>query len=285
MARFHLEPGPIPLHHQIYLDLRSAIDSGEWAAGQRLPPERELAKRYGCSLITVRRALGELAREQRVERTRGRGTTVLGQPIDRDFAGSLSFAEEMRRRGFEPQTRVVTSRLEEAGERVAQALVIPLGAPVAYLERLRMADGVPLLLEQAHLSADRFPGLIAFDLEHNSLYDLLADRFDVRVVRSREAIEPALLRTREARLLGLPPRTPALLVEGVSFDAAGTAIEVARSYVAGDRTRYFIERIVARASWEQRRVVAPLERIPLSSPSGGVAAEQLIVATPSESRS
>jgi GntR family transcriptional regulator len=286
MARFHIEPGPIPLHHQIYLDLRSAIDSGEWAAGERLPPERELAKRYGCSLITVRRALGELAREQRVERTRGRGTTVLHQPIDRDFAGSLSFAEEMRRRGYEPDSRVVTSRLEDAGERVASALELPLGAPVAYLERLRMADGVPLLLEQVHLSANRFPGLLAFDLEHNSLYDLLADRFDVRVVRSREAIEPAVLRTREARLLGLRPRTPALLVEGVSFDAAGSAVEVARSYVAGDRTRYFIERTVARASWERRRVVAPLERIPLSSPfSGATAADQLISVTPSENHS
>ena len=284
MARFRLEPGPIPLHHQVYLDLRSAIDAGEWPAGELLPPERELAKRYGCSLITVRRALGELAREQRVERTRGRGTTVLSQPIDRDFAGSLSFAEEIRRRGHEPNTRVVTSRVEDAGERVGAALDLRPGAPVAYLERLRMADGLPLLLEQVHLSADRFPGLIGFDLEHNSLYDLLADRFGVRVVRSREAIEPTLLRTREARLLGLTPRTPSLLVEGTSYDAAGTPVEVARSYVAGDRTRYFIERTVARASWEQRRVVAPLERTSLSFPAGG-AADQLIVATPSKSHS
>jgi GntR family transcriptional regulator len=284
MARYRLEPGPIPLHHQVYLDLRAAIEAGEWAAGKLLPPERELAKRYGCSLITVRRALGELAREQRVERTRGRGTTVLSQPIDRDFAGSLSFAEEIRRRGHEPNTRVVTSRIEDAGERVATALDLRPGAPVAYLERLRMADGVPLLLEQVQLSADRFPGLIGFDLERNSLYDLLADRFGVRVVRSREAIEPAVLRTREARLLGLRPRTPALLVEGISYDAAGTPVEVARSYVAGDRTRYFIERTVARASWEQRRVVAPLERTSLSSPAGG-RADQLTVATPSKSHS
>jgi GntR family transcriptional regulator len=261
MARYRLQPGPIPLHHQVYLDLRSAIDSGELSAGERLPPERELARRYGCSLITVRRALGELTREQRVERTRGRGTTVLSQPIDRDFAGSLSFAEEIRRRGHEPNTRVVTARLEEAGQRVAAALDVIPGAPVAYLERVRLADGVPLLLEQVHLSAQRFPGLTGFDLERNSLYDLLADDYGVRVVRSREAIQPVLLRAREARLLSLRPRTPALLVDGISYDAAGTPVEVARSYVAGDRTRYFIERTVARASWEQRRVVAPVAAV------------------------
>jgi GntR family transcriptional regulator len=281
MARFRLEHGPIPLHHQVYVDLRAALDAGEWDPGDRMPSERELAVRYGCSVITIRHALGELAREQRVKRTRGRGTYVIRQRIDRDFAGALSFAEEMQRRGFDPDTRVVTSLIEPAGDRVARALGIPLRASVVYLERLRLADGEPLLLEQVYLSAERFPGLLGFDLEHNSLYDLLAERFGVRVVRSREAIEPALLRAREARLLGRGRRTPALLVEGTAFDAEGEPVEVARSYVVGDRTRYFIERMVTRESWEQRRVVAPLgrgtgEAAPVRTP-----ADELTTATPS----
>ena len=37
MARYRLELGPIPLHHQVYLDLKAALDAGEWAAGDRLP--------------------------------------------------------------------------------------------------------------------------------------------------------------------------------------------------------------------------------------------------------
>ena len=119
MARYRLEAGPIPLHHQVYLDLRSMLDAGAWREGDRLPPERELAARYGCSLITVRHALGELAREGRIERTRGRGTHVLRQRIDHDFAGTLSFAEQMERHGLNAQTRVVSARVEPAGEAVA----------------------------------------------------------------------------------------------------------------------------------------------------------------------
>ena len=61
MSLFRLEQGPVPLHRQVYLDLRAGLEAGEWAPGDRLPPERELANRYGCSLITVRRALSELA--------------------------------------------------------------------------------------------------------------------------------------------------------------------------------------------------------------------------------
>ena len=173
MARYRLELGPIPLHHQVYLDLKSALDAGEWAAGDRLPTERDLAFRYGCSLITIRRALSELVRESRLERTRGRGTFVLAPRMDVDFAGALSFTEEMQTRGLDPQTRLIAARPEAAGEAVATALGLELGSPTLYLERLRLADGEPLLLEQVHLPAERFPGLLASDLEGGSLYDLL----------------------------------------------------------------------------------------------------------------
>ena len=110
MARFRLLAGPVPLHHQVYLDLRAALEAGEWRPGDRLPPERELAERYGCSLITVRRALGDLTREHRLQRTRGRGTFVTRPPIDLDLDGSMSFTEEVQRLGHDPATRVVTAR-------------------------------------------------------------------------------------------------------------------------------------------------------------------------------
>jgi GntR family transcriptional regulator len=250
MARFRLELGPVPLHHQVYLDLRAAIDTGEWRPGDLLPPERQLAGRYGCSLITVRRALSELAREGRLERTRGRGTTVLRPRIERDFGGTMSFTEEMQDRGLDPETRLIASRPESAGEVVAAALQIEPGAPTLYLERLRAADGEPLLLEQVHLPAEQFPGLLASDLEHGSLYDLLTARYGTRIVRAREALEPVLLHAREARLLAQRPRTPALQIEGIAYSAEGVPVEFARSYVRGDRTRYYIERVVVRSGWQ-----------------------------------
>lgn len=247
MPRFRLELGPVPLHHQVYLDLSAALDADEWRPGDRLPPERELAERYGCSLITVRRALSELAREQRLERTRGRGTFVLRPRLEIDFGGNQSFTSEMQSRGLDPETRLIAARPQAAVEAVANALGLELGSPTLYLERLRLAGGEPLLLEQVHLPAERFPGLLASDLEHQSLYGLMTERYGTRVVRAREAIEPILLRAREAELLGQGAGRPALLVEGIAFSADGVPIEFARSYVRGDRTRYYVERVVVRA--------------------------------------
>ena len=249
MARFQLERGPIPLHHQVFRDLKSALDAHEWRPGDRMPTERALAERYGCSLITIRHALGELVREGRIERTRGRGTFVLQPRIDRDIAGAMSFSEEMQRRGLDPATRVVTARIEPAGDAVAGSLNIAADAPVIYLERVRLGSGEPLLLEQARLPAERFPGLLAFDFEHRSLYDILAERYATRIVRAREMVEPVMLRRREAALLSLPTRALALQVDGTAFAADGSAVEVARSYVRGDRTRYYLERDVVRAHW------------------------------------
>jgi GntR family transcriptional regulator len=141
----------------------------------------------------------------------------------------------------------VTARTIPAEAAVADALGVPLGAAVVHLERLRMADGEPLLLEQVFLPEARFPGLLASDLEHGSLYDLLLDRYATSVTRAREALEPIALPLREAQLLGVEPHRPALLIEGVAFDAGGRPVEFARSYVRGDRTRYYVERVVIRS--------------------------------------
>lgn len=249
MAQYQLEHGPVPLHHQVYLDLRRAIDGGEWSPGDRLPAERELAARYGCSLITIRHALGELAREARIERTRGRGTFVLATRIEHDFAGQLSFTEDMRRRGLEAATRIVDRRTEQAGEAVGAALGIAADALVHYVERLRLADAEPMLLEQARLPADRFPGLLDADLERESLYDRLALRYGTKVVRSLETIEPILLPIREARLLEARPRSLALLVLGSASTQAGDVVEYTRSFIRTDRTRYRLDRLVHRPAW------------------------------------
>jgi GntR family transcriptional regulator len=246
LARFRLELGPVPLHHQVYLDLLGSLDAGRWREGDQLPTERDLASHYGCSLITVRRALDELVREGRIERTRGRGTFVQHPRLDRDIASRASFAEEMRQRGLDPGTRLVSARPESASVSVAAALDLETGSPTLYLERLRLAGGEPYLLEQVHLPAERFPGLLASDLEHGSLYELLSTRYDTRVVRAREALEPVLLRARGARLLDQHRGAAALLIEGVAYDADDAPVEFGRTFVRGDRSRYYVEREVDR---------------------------------------
>ncbi len=255
MTRFRLESGPVPLHHQVYLDLRAALDEDAWTPGERLPPERELAARYGCSLITVRRALSELAREGRLERARVRGTFVRRPPIIRDIAARAGFGDEMRARGLAPYAIVVTARREAAAGPVAAALGIAPGAPVHYLERVRGADGVPFLLEQAHLSVERFPGLLDEDFTVASLYEVLDGRYGVGIARTRETISAVIPSAREGRLLGLGTANPAICLEGTAFASDGSPVEHSRTIVSSEHARYFIE-----TSGPRARTVEPVGR-------------------------
>jgi GntR family transcriptional regulator len=122
-----------------------------------------------------------------------------------------------------------------------------------------------MLLERASLSAERFPGLLAENLEKRSLYDVLAERYGTPVVRARELLEPVLLRAPEARLLDVPPGRPALLVEGIAYTTDGSPVEFARSWVRGDQTRYYVERVVNRH---------PPARTPSSGPVGASTGER-----------
>ena len=114
------------------------IDDGRWPAGHQVPPERELARQYGVSLITIRRALDELARDNAsiAPAAAARSSSPAHRPRPRRAA---EFSEEMQRRGLDPQTRLIAARPESAAERVAGALEIEPGSPTLFIERLRTA--------------------------------------------------------------------------------------------------------------------------------------------------
>jgi GntR family transcriptional regulator len=238
-APVRLQPGPVALHHQIYLHLRAALDGGRLQARDRLPGERELCDYYGASMVTVRRALDELVRERRLVRMRGRGTFVTEPPVERDLAVLGSFTDEMRELGLAPATTVLETRVGAATGPVAAALDLPEGAPALLVKRLRLVDGQPLLVEEVHLPADRFPGLLGTDLERESLYEVLARRFDTAAEYAQETVAAVGLPAWAARLLGKRPGTPSLQVDLTAYDQHGRPFEFCRTLV-GHRVRYTV---------------------------------------------
>jgi len=172
---------------------------------------------------------------------RGRGTFVTDPPIERDLTELTSFTEEMNRRGLDPHTTLIVAESREADEAVARALELAPGARVIFLERLRCIGDQPLLLEQVHLPEARFRDLLRAEVLEGSLYQALANRYNVRLVRAREIIEPVLPTAREARLLQQDRHRPALLLELIAFEAAGEPVEYCRAIIRGDRAKYYVE--------------------------------------------
>ena len=102
-----------PVHVSIRDDLRMRIAVGEWAAGERLPSETELAARYGVARMTVRQAIGALAGEGVVVRRQGLGTFAAERLPTRRVGALLSFTEEMRSQGRDVETRLIKTSVEQ----------------------------------------------------------------------------------------------------------------------------------------------------------------------------
>jgi GntR family histidine utilization transcriptional repressor len=70
------EPAELSLHQRIVNEIEGKILSGEWAPGDRIPFELELAAQYNCSRMTVNKAMTQLARSGLIERRKKSGSFV-----------------------------------------------------------------------------------------------------------------------------------------------------------------------------------------------------------------
>ena len=130
---------------------RSAASSqelidAELGPGDAIPSERALVTRLGVSRVTVRQAIADLVERGVLERVHGKGTYVTGPQVDSRLH-LTSFSREMRDRGLNPATVVLSATEEPADDEVAYALRIRPGTAVVRVERLRTADGTPMAYE------------------------------------------------------------------------------------------------------------------------------------------
>ena len=132
-------------------------------------------------------------------------------------------------------TRLLEAVKAKADDEIAGRLAVRPGASVYVIERLRLVDDIPMAVETSHLSAARFPGLIAELRRSPSLYRALSEIYGVQPVEAEETIETASASPREAELLDVDTGAPILVLGRHSFDADGTPIEYVRSWYRGDR--------------------------------------------------
>jgi GntR family transcriptional regulator len=208
--------------------------------GEPLPVERDLARDLGVARMTLRRAVDTMVVEQRLIRRQGSGTFVAAPKVTQRLSAT-SFSADMRARGLRPGSHTVFARQSPAGMMLASLLDIPPHANVLQVRRLRMADDVPMALEDLHVPCDVAPGLNGADLEDTSFYELLTQRFERPIVAGTQTVEPHLTTGDEAELLGVEPGAPAFLFERTSRIADGRVAEFVRSIYRGDRYRIVVD--------------------------------------------
>jgi GntR family transcriptional regulator len=231
----------LPLYQQIYEILRKEITGGLWKAGELFPPESELIRKYQVSSITIRQALDMLQNDGLITRHRGKGTFIALQSLEKNLTRIISFTEDMRQRGSVPGTTVLSLSLIPAPIEIAKRLDIEPGEDLARIQRLRLADGEPVSLEDSYLVNKYCKGVLDYDLVGKSLRQILENDFNIYEVHAKETIRAILAPAPMAKLLLVNHNAALLFVERVSFSQFGIPVEYLHIYYRGDRYTLYNE--------------------------------------------
>jgi DNA-binding GntR family transcriptional regulator len=227
------------LYEKTIAYLLQFIDENGLQSGDQLPPESKLALQAGVSLVTVRRALSELASQSVVRREQGRGTFVLRPRVRAETTrvGGLRNSLHLDARSS-LQTRVLGCLARSASLDESTALGLPDSAEVWEISRLRLLNDRPVIWEVSTI-----PKVLAPDLgsriaaqDPRSLYDLLDEVYRLKEVREEQQLVARPAQQRETELLGLMGFEWVVEITGVSYSTRNAPIDrfrmafVARSF-------------------------------------------------------
>ncbi|MBL9176120.1 MAG: GntR family transcriptional regulator [Verrucomicrobiales bacterium] len=216
----------MPVYHQLNDRLLELLRGGGYGPGDRFLTEREVAARFGLSRITANKALSGLVAAGHLEFRKGVGSFVRGEALENDLRALVSFTHKAARSGRKPSTRVLACRRLAAGEAdvsVRRELDVRDAEVLVYVERLRLADGEPVIFERRHLVAERCGNPGRRDLG-SSFYEWL-DRVGVRVTGAEQRIRAVAVPPSERRLLQLREGVAVLRVHAVGRAAAPLWVE------------------------------------------------------------
>lgn len=228
---------PIPLYHQIYLDLRQMIQRGILSPGDMLPPELDICRAYNVGRQTVRQAIARLVDEDLVERFAGRGTFVREQTSHIQFFLDRSFSQQMREMGRTPNSRLLGQQVGTVNLEVP-ALLEYQGKPCLTLERLRLGDSEPICHQTSTILSERCPGIEEQDFSNQSLYEVLATRYQLMINRIDHVVRSVAADGYRADLLEVEEGMPLLFVGTTTYLEDDELIEYSASYYRADRYEY-----------------------------------------------
>ena len=231
----------IPKYLMIAQQLMGAIRSGELSAGARVPSENELIAEHGVSNTTARKALNYLDSRGWIQRERGRGSFVSSQNVHLSLDRILDFTTNAIRSGAVPSTRILDVRVGHETPIVRMAGgTFAIEGGVCRVERLCLANDVPIMLERRYVSTAVCPGIEQMDLSGN-LYELYERHFELTLDYVQQDLSVVALDSgRTMGLFQLEKPIPAIRVQGATLAADGRLVELEEAFYRSDRHRFSV---------------------------------------------
>ncbi|CAN7649988.1 histidine utilization repressor [Rhizobium sp. LjRoot98] len=223
-----------PLYAGVKQMILDRIQSGEWPPKHRVPSENELVAELGVSKMTANRALRELASEGELVRIQGVGSFVAERKGYSELFEVRNIAEEIDERGHTHQASVVVLAQETAAPDVADALGLPIGAPVFHSLIVHSENGVPVQIEDRFVNPEAAPGYLEQDFTAQTPNAYLTA--EAPLSGSEHIVEAAMPQPWECKLLVILRTEPCLLIRRRTWSSK-RAVSFARLVYPGNRYR------------------------------------------------
>jgi GntR family transcriptional regulator len=197
-----------------------------------------LVERYAVSRTTIRQTIQNLVRRGLVEIRRGKGTFVLQPKITQELTELTGFVEDMQVLGRQASARLLDKQIVPASESVARQLAITAGTPVVRIQRVRLADNIPLSFDETFLPREIGDKVMADNLETEPIFSLLEQKYNTALVEAEYRLEAVSADPIVARALGIAAGSPIFLIERTSYTAEHQPVDYEKLYYRGDQIRF-----------------------------------------------
>ena len=226
------ETGALPVYMQIAELLSRQIDAGIFVEGQRLPPEREMAKQHGVAVGTLRKSLARLTAMGRLARRQGSGNYILRS--DDRAAIYAMFRLELPTGGGLPSARLLS--VDRMNTPELPVHLVWSGASYRF-RRIRFLDAMPVAIEEIWLDGSLAD---AIDPDHvsQSLYQFYREELGLWIMRTEDSVSLAPLPGWAVDQFPLAPGSPVGYVERRSWSQHGRQVEFSRTWFDAERCRF-----------------------------------------------
>ena len=231
---------PKAKYAEIYKDLKTRIENGEYEFQELLPSENHLIHTYDCSRNTIRRAISALVTDGYVQTMQGKGVRNIFQPaLQTSFTigGIESFKESAIRNNQIPKTEVLCFSEIIADKKISYKTGFPVDSELYYLQRLHYLNGKALILNHNYFLKDVVTNLTK-EIAENSIYEYLENVLHISIINSKRIMTVEKMTEIDEKYLDLGDYNCLAVVSSHTYNKDGIMFEYTQSRHRPDYFRF-----------------------------------------------
>ena len=226
------EPGALPVYIQLAELLTRQIEAGLLVEGQRLPPEREMARQHGVAVGTLRKSLARLTDMGLLARRQGSGNYILRS--EDKAAIYAMFRLELPAGGGLPSARLLTV---DSVKTPPEQAALTWNTPSHRFRRIRFLDSAPVAIEEIWLDGDVAERIDPDRVSH-SLYQFYRDELGLWIIKTEDSVTMAPVPDWAVDQFPLAPGSLVGYVERRSWSQHGRQVEFSRTWFDPEQSRF-----------------------------------------------